>query len=711
VNAASKGHLPVVLYLITKQAANPLIRNKWGETAFDAAAAVFEVWICEILQLAEAERWRGTTTPYNPLLVHTTIPLILYENQRLDTRLKTVAVSGGRPKFSASGLGKQGRRSPFELKLVQPDEETGAKVLPAWRSGVQLPLREAPWALPRPATAAHPPMEGVERSHFWLSDWTLDVTHPAVDAEEGWQYAKTFDDPDDKWTAEIPDQLARIMSSNGIVAAGFGGPSARSTSLSSHPQGRVQLAWVRRRRWVRIMRRRLDIPPLAFLEPDGAMYHLDFDGSLIPYTEDASQTQLPDGSDGGREMSTMASTFLSSAQDYVARARYLVGNQLQDPDTEDPNVSAVDVRRAIAKVERATMELRQGILSDDDADRKRQAEVLLNTYSRDLERRRLSAGAQGLLISDLGDGIEEEDNDSDEEFHYPGSGSRETTRPASRSSSSTDYFSRPGTSRVPVDLTPQLTQAPDFRVPTHEMPQKVLSPRWTSPMPHQLHAQWERDDAVSNCRDCQRRFSFLNRRHCRKCGRIFCDRCSSFRAILDPADVVHDPMLPELAAPAANHRVCQSCYDESNNNIPNRLNRTSMMERIVVDQERLTIPGSLTRRQSSSQLSDLADCPVCNQNLDEVGDAQAQEAHVKACLEGSSSTAQPGPPQPAKYLVYRLPAESALLGVECVICLEEFVKGSNVARLSCFCSFHSGNNTACLSSWLQRGKSCPVHAR
>lgn len=48
VNAASKGHLPVVLYLLTKQNADPFVRNKWGETAYDAAAAVFEVWICEV---------------------------------------------------------------------------------------------------------------------------------------------------------------------------------------------------------------------------------------------------------------------------------------------------------------------------------------------------------------------------------------------------------------------------------------------------------------------------------------------------------------------------------------------------------------------------------------------------------------------------------------------------------------------------------------
>jgi hypothetical protein len=36
-------------------------------------------------------------------------------------------------------------------------------------------------------------------------------------------------------------------------------------------------------------------------------------------------------------------------------------------------------------------------------DRKTHAEVLLNTYSRELERKRLAAGAQGLLISGAGE--------------------------------------------------------------------------------------------------------------------------------------------------------------------------------------------------------------------------------------------------------------------------------------------------------------------
>ena len=54
VNAASKGHLPIVLYLLNKQQADPLVRNNWGETAYDVAAAVFEVWICEVRVLGSS---------------------------------------------------------------------------------------------------------------------------------------------------------------------------------------------------------------------------------------------------------------------------------------------------------------------------------------------------------------------------------------------------------------------------------------------------------------------------------------------------------------------------------------------------------------------------------------------------------------------------------------------------------------------------------
>lgn len=93
------------------------------------------------------------------------------------------------------------------------------------------------------------------------------------------------------------------------------------------------------------------------MEPDGAMYDLAHDGSLIPHVSDAESEE---GGEEGQELGAMRPNRLFSAQDYVARARYLVGNQ---SESNDEVQSAVETRRAIAKLERATSELRQGILS------------------------------------------------------------------------------------------------------------------------------------------------------------------------------------------------------------------------------------------------------------------------------------------------------------------------------------------------------------
>ena len=123
-----------------------------------------------------------------------------------------------------------------------------------------------------------------------------------------------------------------------------------------------------------------------------------------------------------------------------------------------------------------------------------------------------SSVASSWLTSSMIDDYEEADDASSDEFHYPQSSTPETPRPASRSSGSTDYLICSGTSRVPVDLTLHLTQAPDFRVPTREAPHNVLTPRQTPPSPQQLHPQWERDEAVQQCRDCRRGFNLLNRR-------------------------------------------------------------------------------------------------------------------------------------------------------------------------------------------------------
>ncbi|KAG9104717.1 hypothetical protein FRC06_011611 [Ceratobasidium sp. 370] len=678
MNAASKGHLPVVLYLLTKQAADPMIRNNWGETAYDIAAAVFEVWICEVLQKAEADRWQGSQTIYNPLGVHTTVPLILYEQQRLDVRLKTLAVSGGRPKFSASGLGRNGRRGPFELCLPAGSQISNGASQPgtpgtsttngatstngttvnatqtyvkAWRSDVVLPLLEQPFVLPAPVPGKT--REGAERSHFWLSDWTLDLTHPRVNATDGWQYARSFDDSDDKWTADPPPALDKLLQGAAGMTTGMGGSAVK---------------WVRRRRWVRVMRRRLDIPPLPFMEPSG-MYHVTPDGNMIPA-----------GEEGGEEMGVMG---LGTGQDYVSHARYMVG-ELESPAE---GMGGVDYGRRVAKLERAVNELRGGLAGDNDAARRGRAERLLEEYGRELQQTRTAAIAAGHNISVDGKYLRTashprdtaDDDDSEGSFHYPGSPTS-TARPPSVHShvtNTTDYFAqsrRPSAITVPHDLTPQLSQAPEFRVPTHEAPQKVHTPHWTPPTPHSIQSRWEPDEAVGECRGCRRRFTWLLRKHhCRRCGQIFCDRCSSRRAVLDPSDVVLEPSMVggQHAGGSSTYRVCEPCYDATTASVgvPRSL-RTP--ERIMVDAQSLLVPSHMRSQESS--ISDLADCPVCGQNLADLGSAAVQEDHVRVCLEGGAGASN----QSARYLVYKLPAESALIGTECVICLEEFLKDEQV---------------------------------
>ena len=161
----------------------------------------------------------------------------------------------------------------------------------------------------------------------------------------------------------------------------------------------------------------------------------------------------------------------------------------------------------------------------------------MNAYSRELERTRLAAGAEGLFVTDsestshvrdsmfessfasaLEEDEEDENYDSDESFHYPSQSPAASIRAPSVRSHVVDYFSadaspsRASSSRRPADLTPQLSQAPEFRVPTHEIPQKVRTPTWTAPTAQQLHAQWERDDRVTECRSCKRRFAFYFRK-------------------------------------------------------------------------------------------------------------------------------------------------------------------------------------------------------
>lgn len=393
MNAASKGQLPTLQFLL-KRGAVPNMRNEWHETAYDLAAAVFEVHICSKLAQAEGSE--------NPLITHSTYPVVLEENVRLAiptvkklSSLSTLA-TGQPPRWSAKALSRNDRRAPFTMPTVPGRAEVTD--LPVSRGQVGLPIvrAESSLVLPSPdppsqdsgsssaqstphrpsgasrrssasaslstllastyssSTLAASPPESSNNAPFvgdpawyWISDWQVDLTDPSSSATDGWSYASSFDAPRESWTPEPPDELQQII--DGSLHQSLGGRK-----------------WIRRRRWVRVMRRRVDIPEWGW---------------------------------GPSPQSPRSPTSLlehdASHDDYLARAHFLAGVQAYPSAADDVSIRSgktfaapdaprasrrAGLRKAAARLERAVDELRIGMQADDDVETRARAQGDLEGY-------------------------------------------------------------------------------------------------------------------------------------------------------------------------------------------------------------------------------------------------------------------------------------------------------------------------------------------
>ena len=621
MNAASKGHLPIVRYLTQKQGADPFARNKDGETAFDIAAATFEVYISEVLMRYEMDTWikrkvdaaaassssMKLSAPYNPLQLHTTIPVILHENQRLDTRLSTLAMNGGKPRWShqsSARATKPDKRAPGTM----PPGPAGyapsrTRNVPVWREDVGLPRRKELYKIrfdldraqhgpdagdarrrkrgvlsnPEEEMSSTPTPESMlqrqqkqraqqgsddsaassgaaasseeEKSHFWLSDWQIDRTNPFVDVHTGWQYAQSFDAPEDKWYAEVPPPLQRLLEGKGLTASvtralsGGQTPGPGVVSISAGSGGSneeaVTTGWVRRRRWVRVMRRRLD---------------LEFGDEL----EAAEVAGLEAALAGGSGSSVTAESVVADAHgsakadaaklgegaDYIAKAEAIAGSSAA-AGTTPADAMGEGINELLKRITRLTLaleEIRANAFVDENPDRRAKAEDMLKEYTVQLGQLRQAAefdAGSDDEVSDYGE------DDDEEEFIYPnsykddgasvftriaprtssvpaaaGSSSALQVRPAipQRQSSSASVFgavvapSEAGTSAAAL-RSADLAASREFRVPTRET-STVSSFATNGPrlIEQRLQPQWESDFDVKECRGCSRKFTFFLRK-------------------------------------------------------------------------------------------------------------------------------------------------------------------------------------------------------
>ncbi|KAJ2832224.1 hypothetical protein J3B01_004958 [Coemansia erecta] len=307
---------------------------------------------------------------------------------------------------------------------------------------------------------------------------------------------------------------------------------------------------------------------------------------------------------------------------------------------------------------------------------------------------------------------------------------------------------------------------------------------------------WEPDEATQTCRQCSRRFTlFVRRHHCRRCGLLFCDTCSAQRALLalptraDQSGNIntHDDDTPLARLVGArsthwrfrDHRVCDPCcqtvarlpaaYPDSVALVVAELGSSDAAENAYNIFRTSAQPTVQPVRRSST--SSVRICPVCDRDWATVwahmervpgeGWQEAQERHIRGCIEDTSANMQgaraeptrsrsiqsrphmsaspmsasqprhtfltlfdrshPEPfahsmadepahrmarsPMGVKYVAYKLNSDTPLLGQECAICFDDFEPGQQVARLNCLCTYH----LPCISDWLLRTPACPVH--
>ena len=219
---------------------------------------------------------------------------------------------------------------------------------------------------------------------------------------------------------------------------------------------------------------------------------------------------------------------------------------------------------------------------------------------------------------------------------------------------------------------------------------------------------WEKDTSVHACRKCMRKFTlFFRKHHCRRCGRIYCDACTSHRAYIPENVHITDPAIPEMldAESGSAVRICDWCMNEYHIEAEPPRVRTSATDDTSTWSHvlwRISMQW-LGEARSPVDPDALNECPVCDLPLHTLASTQEREQHVATCLEDG---VLPSRARQMHFIVSSLAEDSALIGKECIICMEDFAARDRVARLTCMCCFHAD----CIRQWMAKGHACPVHA-
>lgn len=271
--------------------------------------------------------------------------------------------------------------------------------------------------------------------------------------------------------------------------------------------------------------------------------------------------------------------------------------------------------------------------------------------------------------------------------------------------------------RAPISSPDHASPAPSVAVPSPATPSSILDRIRGRSDP----VEWQPDQTADRCsnRHCRVRFSFFVRRHhCRWCGRVFCNECTSRRIPRLTGMARRSLGLPETT-PLNRERVCFRCHETLKDALGPYFSVASLTETETTATVPWTDAGDSSwirtpSPPSSMEEEELGSCPVCHLSFEQANmvSPAERESHLHACLTQSHPPMMEG----NTYIVIRLTEDvtatsprgtSDETAAECGICYEEFKAGQSVARLNCLCVYH----LHCIDEWFGRGHQCPVHYR
>lgn len=148
-----------------------------------------------------------------------------------------------------------------------------------------------------------------------------------------------------------------------------------------------------------------------------------------------------------------------------------------------------------------------------------------------------------------------------------------------------------------------------------------------------------------------------------RCGLVCCASCTTHKDAIDPYLVVREPGIPptledlqpwSLSTPLL-YRTCDSCHAALA--LPQGLSHLSSS---LLSPQSFFPPspslGSITPSETNeSEASELTECPVCGQTLNDFGERTVQEDHVRNCLEKGAGSISSGRYLGASRYFLRLP--------------------------------------------------------